>query len=109
VDPFVRKVYHRRETRTQTPDVARMQEESGEVWGTYNRDAMGGRTPYASVDAYHGPLPSGQRGVEFETDVPPDPYSLPHLARWTGPRDGVTIEGDYAKIRVRIRRNTQRD
>lgn len=109
MDPFGGRVYHRRQSRTQTADVARMQEESGEIWGTYNRDAMGGRTPYASVDAYHGPLPSGQRGIEFETDVPPDRYSPPHLARWTGPRDGVTIEGDYAKIRVTVRRNTQRD
>jgi hypothetical protein len=109
VDLFGRRVYHRKQSRTQTPDVARMQEESGEIWGTYNRDAMGGRSSHASVDAYHGPLPSGQRGIEFGTDVPPDHYSPPHLARWTGPRDGVTIEGDYAKIRVTMRRNTQKD
>lgn len=54
MDPFVRQVYHRRETRTQTPHVARTQEEAGEIWGTYNRDAMGGRTPFPSVDAYRG-------------------------------------------------------
>lgn len=61
MDLFGRQVYHRKQSPTQTPEVARMQEESGEIWGMYNRDAMDGRRPYASVDAYPGPLPSGQR------------------------------------------------
>jgi len=86
-----------------------MQEETGEIWGSCDRDMMGGRSPFPSVDAYPGPLPRGQRGIEFVTDVPPDPYTAPWLARWTGPRDGVTIEDDYAKIRVVVTRNTQRD
>jgi hypothetical protein len=102
-------VYHRRETSTQTPEVARQQEASGEIWGSCNRDQMGGRSSVPSVDAYVGPLIGPQRGVEFETDVPPDRETPPWLARWTGPRPGVRIEGEYAKIRAVVTRNTQRD
>jgi hypothetical protein len=86
-----------------------MQVETGEIWGTYDRDMMGGRSLHPSVDAYHGPLPPGQRGVEFVTDVPPDRETAPWLARWKGPREGVRIEGDYAKIEVVVTQNTQRD
>jgi hypothetical protein len=103
------RVYHRKESRTQTPEVARQQEASGEIWGTFNRDQMGGRSPFPSVDAYVGPLDGAQRGVEFETEVPPDRDTPPWLARWTGPRPGVRIEDDYAKIRAVVTRNTQRD
>ena len=107
--PGVGAVYHRLASPSQPDDIARLQERTGEVWGSYNRDLMGGRAPFPSVDAYVGALPAGARGIEFVTDVPPDPRSPPGRARWTGPRDGVIIEGDYAKIRVRVTRNTQRD
>jgi hypothetical protein len=69
---------------------------------------MGERSRFPSVDAYAGPLPSGARGIEFVTDVPPDRRTPPWLARWTGPRDGVIIDGDFAKIRVTVTQNTQR-
>jgi hypothetical protein len=101
-------VYHRVASPSQPDDIAAVQETTGEIWGSYNRDMMGGRSPVPSVDAYIGPMPLGVRGVEFITDVSPDPHTPPWLARWTGPRDGVIIEGDYAKIRVRVIRNTQR-
>jgi hypothetical protein len=55
--------------------------------------------------------PDGGRsvgGIEFNTDVPPDPGSPPGYAVWSGPRDGVTVEEDYARIRVRVVRNTQK-
>ena len=103
------RVYHRKESPTQTPEVARLQEQTGEIWGTYNRDQMGGRTPFPSVDAFVGPLVDPQRGIEFVTDVPPDRDTAPRLARWTGPRPGVRIEGDYAKILVVVTRNTQQE
>ena len=101
-------VYHRLASPSQPADIAALQGASGEIWGSYNRDMMGGRASFPSVDAYVGPLPQGARGVEFVTDVSPDPHTPPWLARWTGPRDGVIIEGDYAKIRVEVTRNTQR-
>jgi hypothetical protein len=102
------RVYHRKQSRTQTPEVARMQVLSGEIWGSYNRDLVGGRSMFPSVDAFVGPLPDDEPGIEFVTDVPPDPNTRPRFARWTGPRAGVWIEGDYAKIKAVVTRNTQR-
>jgi hypothetical protein len=85
-----------------------MQEASGEIWGTYNRDLMGGRSAFPSVDAYVGPLQGNEPGIQFVTEAPPDPNTRPRFARWTGPRPGVRIEGDYAKIKAVVTRNTQR-
>jgi len=36
--------------------------------------------------------------VEFFTDVEPSPGSPPGKARWLGPRDGVEVDGEWAKI-----------
>jgi hypothetical protein len=106
--PSTAAVYHRLASPSQRDDIAALQENTGEIWGTYNRDMMGGQAPIPSVDAYVGPLPRGARGIEFVTDIPPDPHTPPHRVRWTGPRNGVIIEGSYAKIRVEVTRNTQR-
>ena len=108
MDPFPSQVYHRKESPTQTAEIARLQEETGEIWGTYNRDFSGGYRLLPSVDAFIGPLAVNERGIEFVTDVPPDPHSRVGLARWTGPRPGVRIEDDYAKIKVVVLRNAQR-
>ena len=97
--------YHRLEWLPgQSPEVARQQERSGEIWG---RIARVGIVP--CVKAYRGPLPAGVRGVEFETDIEPDRGGPPGIATWSGPRPGVVVDGDYAKIRVTIRRNEQVD
>jgi hypothetical protein len=106
--PGAAAVYHRLASPSQPDDVAALQEATGEIWGSYNRDMMGGRAPFPSVDAYVGPLPPGARGIEFTTDLPPNPHLPPYRARWTGPREGVIIEGDYAKIRVTVTKNSQR-
>ena len=96
--------YHRLESSTQTPRDAQMQEQSGEIWG---------RAPYGSdiptVQAYKGPLPLGARGVEFVTSAVESPGSAAHptAARWRPGDPGVSLEGDYAKIKVLITRNTQ--
>jgi hypothetical protein len=82
---------------TQDDATTRKQLASGEVWGRANR---GSDTP--SVDAWDGPLPADRHGIEFYTDVPPSPGSPPHRARWLGPRQGVSISGGWAKIRVTI-------
>lgn len=95
-------VYHRRESSTQTEEAARKQEQTGEVWGRARR---GGNEP--SVKAYRGPLPDGSRGVEFVTSVPPDIGCPPGRVDWTGPREGVTVEDEFAKIKVRVTKNTQ--
>lgn len=98
-----RVIYCRVESPTQTPEDAAKQEASGEMWGAAPR--WGG---FPAVQAYTRRLQPGERGVEFETDVPPDPGSPPGQAHWRGPRPGVRLEDGYAKIKVRIVRNTQR-
>jgi RHS repeat-associated protein len=94
--------YHRLESPTQSPKVARLQETSGEIWG---RAPRGSDIP--KVQAYAGPLPPGARGIEFTTSVAPDPYGMPHLPTWSGPRPGVRVENDFAKIACTVTRNTQ--
>ena len=95
-------VYHRRESRTQTRGDARKQESSGEIWGK-----TGFGRSYPSVKAVPGPLPPSQRGIEFETDIPPNRDPAPDWVEWSGPREGVVVEGEFAKIKVTIRKNSQ--
>jgi hypothetical protein len=82
---------------TQDDDTIRKQKASQEVWGKANRGSF-----HPSVDAYRGNLPANRHGIEFYTDVEPTPGSPPGKARWLGPRRGVRIEGDWAKIAVNI-------
>lgn len=95
-------IYHRKESPTQTAADAALQEATGEIWGSV---PFGGVRPVAQ--AYRGPLPSGARGIEFTTDVAPDPQTPPSRARWSGPRQGVRVEGGFAKIDVTVIKNTQ--
>ena len=96
------RIYHRLESPTQTPADARLQVESGEIWGRPRR-----YSDIPSVKAYPGPLPPGARGIEFTTEVPPDAQTGPDYVRWTGPRPGVIVEGGYARIVARVIRSTQ--
>jgi hypothetical protein len=95
----------RRESSSQTPAIAKKQEESGEIWGGVNRNIW--VTDRPSVDAYLGLLTEGERGVEFITPIPSDPLQPPGRARWTGPREGVRIEDGFAKLEATIVKNTQ--
>ena len=99
---LVGSIYHRLESPTQTPETARAQQESGQLWGYPRR---GSDIP--SVKAYTGALPSGARGVQFMTDVLPDRGTPPGAARWTGPRPGVTVEQGRAIICAVVNKNTQ--
>jgi hypothetical protein len=102
LDPF-----HRVENpTTQTKEVAEEQEKSQEIWG---RPARGSALP--SVKAYPGSLPAG-RGVEFTTDVDPQPGSAPNEARWyLNWTDGVQLRqkdgNDFACISVTSFTNMQ--
>jgi hypothetical protein len=49
---------------------------------------------FPAVQAYVGPLPEGEAGFEFTSQVPPDSGSPPDRVCWRGPRDGVVIESD---------------
>jgi RHS repeat-associated protein len=97
--------YHRRQSPTQTPEHARLQQESGELWGKAPRY---GRTP--AVQAFRGPLPAGVAGIEFATPVRPDSDGGA-LVYWSSGRPDVeTFElngEEYAKIPIVVTKNTQ--
>jgi hypothetical protein len=89
--------FHRLESPTQTPEDARLQVESQEIWGRTPRFGLG-----PTVQAILGPLPDGTRGIEFYTPISPDSGEYPVHICWSregrGTKDEVLVEGDYAKI-----------
>ena len=89
------RTYHRIESPTQTAEDATLQETSLEIWG---RPARGSDQP--KVKAYVGSLPLGRRGIEFTTDVKPDPNTPPGFAYWSGLCSGVTIHNDVAILKA---------
>ncbi len=69
--------FYRREAPTQTSDDAILQVQSSEIWG---RTPRVGYVP--TVQAYAGTL-GGRRGIEFRTEVAPNPDGSPFgEARW---------------------------
>ena len=78
----------------------RLIEGSGQLWGAPARNTFASHFP--KVKAYAGPLPEGRSGYEFETDVAPDRGCVPGQPTWSGPREGVVVEDDWAKIKVRL-------
>lgn len=61
--------FHRLETPTQTTADALSQQNSMEMWGKAATNTAQSNLP--CVKAYRNSLPSGQRGVEFDTPVMP--------------------------------------
>ncbi len=100
-------LFHRVENpTTQTTEIAKMQEQSREIWG---RPARGSGLP--SVKAYPGTLPD-RRGIEFTTDIEPKPNGAPNQAQWyLGLTPGVELREhngeDFACISVTSFRNAQ--
>ncbi len=81
--------YHRRTRRY--PDENRLVEESGMLWGRPQGNFYAGLIP--CVKAWSGALPDGMIGLEFYTDVEPDPGSPPLSPEWSEGRPGViTLE-----------------
>jgi hypothetical protein len=91
--------YHRKESPTQTVNIASLQEASLEVWG---KEPQG--SSILTVQAYKRRLPNGDRGIEFDTHVPPNPDGHPFYASWSGERPGIFIRQadgqDFAAIVV---------
>jgi hypothetical protein len=52
-------------------------------------------------------LPSDARGIEFYTDASPDLGGHPRRVAWSGEREGVRVEGEFAKITCVIVKDTQ--
>ena len=97
-DTEVYRTYYRVQTPTQTEQDIEMQINSLEIWGKAAQNVYQSDIP--KVKAYVGKIPKGKKGIEFTTNVLPDPNTPPHLAYWSGNREGVTTEGGYAKLKV---------
>jgi hypothetical protein len=59
------------------------------IWGKPRGNFFAGVVP--CVKAWEGPLPAGFVGVEFFTDVEPDPWSPPKSPEWSEGRPGVIV------------------
>ncbi|MFB9924356.1 hypothetical protein ACFORO_10775 [Amycolatopsis halotolerans] len=94
--------YHRLESRSQSPETAKLIEESNEVWG---RTPRHGSNP--AVQAWNGPLPSDRRGVEFYTDVKPLFHGAKSGLREWRAAQGVRVDDEFAKLDVVVTKNTQ--
>ena len=106
--------FHRRESPSQTVDDAKRQGASMEIWGALARNTAQSNLP--CVKAYRNKLPIGQRGVDFETNVAPEPGSgAPNEARWylnitPGVEKRTDAAGtEYAAIRLSNFDNRQPD
>lgn len=90
-------IYHRKSSPTQTRHDAKLQLSSREIWGQSPRDS-----DIPKVQAYVGPLPDGEEGIEFITKIPPDRGCPPGSVSWTGGQGEVRLEEGFAKISVTI-------
>ncbi|WP_310482143.1 hypothetical protein [Chamaesiphon sp. VAR_48_metabat_403] len=107
------QIYHRKKSDSQTAAIARLQIETQEIWGGPCRNFMYSDIP--KVKAYLNKLPmkkdlvTQERGIEFTTKAEPD-RGLPRgLILWSGNREGVITEDEYAKIKVEIKFCNQLD
>ena len=73
---------------------------SGQLWGAPRRNFYSGLFP--EVKAWDGPLPQDAVGVEFFTDVAPDPWSVPGWPQWSEDSPGVIVltKGELVAIEV---------
>ena len=62
---------------------------SGQLWGRPRRNFFAGLIP--AVKAWEGALPPDAVGVEFYTDIEPDPWSVPGWPEWTQGQPGVIV------------------
>lgn len=95
--------YYRVQSPSQSASVAKLQEKSGKVWGQPARYSA-----LPSVKAFRGPLPAGERGIEFWTTIPPHSGTHPDRVFWYEGDNGVVKErDDFVSIPVVITKNTQ--
>src|SRR6266702_8564301 len=79
--------YHRRSHHN--PAENALISSSSQIWGRPRGNYFAGVVP--CVKAWEGPLPEGIVGIEFYTDVEPDPWSVPGWPEWSEGRPGVII------------------
>ena len=96
------QIYHRTQSPSQTVAIARDQIASQEMWGGPARNCFFSDIP--KVKAFSTKFDRNtERGIEFTTEVEPDRCTRPGLVYWSGEREGVRNEDDWAKIRVQIK------
>jgi hypothetical protein len=92
------QIYHRTQSPSQTADIANSQE----MWGGPARNCFFSDIP--KVKAFSRKFDrTTERGIEFTTDVETDRGTRPGLVYWSGEREGVRNEDDWAKIKVQIK------
>jgi hypothetical protein len=97
-----KQIYHRTASKSQTADDAIKQIASQEMWGGPARNCFFSDIP--KVKAFSKKFDrTTERGIEFTTEVEPDRGSRPGLVYWSGEREGVRNEDDWAKIEVQIK------
>ncbi len=79
--------FHRR-SASNPDEIARIYS-SGELRGRPRGNFFAGLIP--AVKAWDGALPDGIVGVEFYTDIEPDPDGAPSWPQWSQGRPGVRI------------------
>jgi hypothetical protein len=79
--------YHRRSHHN--PDENELITNSARILGKPRGNYFAGIIP--CVKAWEGPLPEAIVGIEFYTDVPPDPWSVPGWPEWSQGRPGVIV------------------
>ncbi len=101
------QTYHRKQSDSQTVEAARAQIASQEMWGGPARNIFQSHIP--KVKAFRDKLPQDQNGIrtktgiEFSTEVEPDRNTKPGgVLYWSGEREGVRNEDEWAKIKVKI-------
>src|ERR1044071_4623443 len=88
--------FHRRTAAR--PDENELICTSGHIRGRPRRNFFAGLVP--SVKAWEGALPENIIGVEFFTNVAPDPWSVPGWPQWTeGSPGGIVLwKGELVAI-----------
>ena len=99
-DPCKDRTYHRLTSPSQTDADAQMQISSGLICGGGRRQGGGGVSPIPSAKAFPGPLPAGQKGIEFKTSVCPS--SDGPITYWHLGAPGVIPNGDLACVPAQI-------
>ncbi len=80
-------------------EVSKLQVENKEIWGKVSRNFY--QSAYPKVKAYTKWIGGeSAKGIIFTTEVAPDTNAPPGWALWSGEREGIIIDGEYAKIKV---------
>jgi hypothetical protein len=91
--------YYRVKSPSQTEEDIEQQIQKKEIWGKVPRNFLASHIP--KVKAYtEWRFGEEATGIIFWTNVAPDKGGVPGKPTWSGNREGVKTEGEFAKIKV---------